>query len=88
MASCKECIHYDLCLQNSIAYGFKLKVCSKFKNKADFQEVKHGKFIKPTPCSQEYCNQCGLTPKMVFGILPKYCPHCGAKMDGVKNEHS
>ena len=49
---------------------------------ADVVEVKHGEWIKPTPCSQEYCNQCGLTPKMVFGILPNYCPHCGAKMDG------
>lgn len=47
----------------------------------DVAEVKHGKWVKPTPVSQEYCNQCGLTPKMIFGILPNYCPHCGAIMD-------
>lgn len=55
---------------------------------ADVVAVKHGEWVKATPCSQEYCNQCGLTPKMVFGILPNFCPHCGAKMDlkeGVKN---
>lgn len=49
---------------------------------ADVVEVRHGEWVKPTPCSQEYCSQCGLTPKMVFGMLPNYCPHCGAKMDG------
>lgn len=48
---------------------------------ADVVDVKHGEWIKATPCSQEYCNQCGLTPKTIFGILPNYCPNCGAKMD-------
>lgn len=37
--TCKDCIHYDVCLPNSAAYGHKLKLCSKFKNKADFVEV-------------------------------------------------
>lgn len=39
-------------------------------------------WIKPTPCSQEYCGHCGLTPKMLFGMLPTYCPHCGTKKTG------
>ena len=37
--TCKDCIHEELCSPNSVAYGFKLKPCSKFKNKADFVEV-------------------------------------------------
>ena len=49
---------------------------------ADVVEVRHGEWIKATPYSQEYCNQCGLTPKTIFGKLPPYCPNCGAKMDG------
>lgn len=48
---------------------------------ADVAEVKHGKFIKRTPCSEPECDQCGKCPKLVFGMLPNYCPHCGAKMD-------
>lgn len=48
---------------------------------ADVVKVKHGEWIKATPYSQEYCNQCGLTPKTIFGWLPLYCPHCGAKMN-------
>lgn len=48
--TCKDCIHYDVCLPNSAAYGHKLKPCSKFKNKADFVEVvrcKDCKHYKP-----------------------------------------
>lgn len=37
--TCKDCIHYDVCLPNSAAYGHKLKLCSKFKNKADVIEI-------------------------------------------------
>ena len=51
-------------------------------NIVEVQQVVHGKWIKPTPCSQEHCNQCGLTPKMLFGVLPAHCPHCGTQMDG------
>ena len=43
--------------------------------------VRHGKWVKATPYSQEYCDQCGLTPKTIFGKLPPYFPHCGAKME-------
>ena len=51
----------------------------------DAVEVVHGKWHKPTPCSQEFCTNCGLTPKTNFGWLPPYCPNCGAKMDGDGN---
>lgn len=37
--TCKDCIHYDLCLPNSQAYGVKLKVCGKFKDKDRFIEL-------------------------------------------------
>ena len=44
-----------------------------------------GEWIKATPCSQEYCNKCGLTPKTIFGKLPPFCPNCGAKMRQIDN---
>jgi hypothetical protein len=47
-----------------------------------YRKQREGKWIKATPCSQEYCNQCGLTPKTIFGKLPPFCPNCGAKMKG------
>ena len=37
-------------------------------------------WIKPTKVSQEFCSNCGLAPKMVFGMLPKFCPNCGSPM--------
>ena len=52
----------------------------------DAVEVVHGRWHKPTPCSQEFCINCGLTPKTNFGWLPPYCPNCGAKMDGDGND--
>ena len=44
-------------------------------------EYKHAFWIKPTSVSSEFCQHCGLSPKMVFGMLPTFCPHCGYKMD-------
>ena len=83
-ATCRDCFYYDVCDYHITEMTtMTVNECPhKFVNKADVVEVRHGKWIKPTPCSQEYCNQCGLTPKMVFGMLPNYCPNCGAKMDG------
>lgn len=49
---------------------------------AGYRKQSEGEWIKATPYSQEYCNQCGLTPKTIFGKLPPYCPNCGAKMKG------
>ena len=47
----------------------------------DAAEVVHARWHKPTPCSQEFCTNCRLTPKTNFGWLPPYCPNCGAHMD-------
>lgn len=56
------------------------KICEFTYFKDRKQSV--GKWIKATPYSQEYCNQCGLTPKTIFGKLPPFCPNCGANMKG------
>lgn len=41
-----------------------------------------GRWIKRTDCSEPECEVCGRCPKLVFGILPDFCPHCGAIMQG------
>lgn len=67
--TCKDCIHYDVCLPNSAAYGHKLKPCSKFKNKADFVEV--------VRCCD--CKKWKINPNNLYG---GYCRHCeGASID-------
>lgn len=55
---------------------------------ADVAPVVHGRWIKDDFLSDdvnnaEKCSQCG---ELIgwFGNLPKYCPECGAKMDGGK----
>ena len=55
---------------------------------ADVAPVRHGRWIKDEFFSDEVnngekCSQCG---ELIgwFGNLPKYCPGCGALMDGGK----
>lgn len=43
-------------------------------------------WVKPSQCSEPVCSRCGKCPKMVFGMLPPYCPHCGKKMKGADHE--
>ena len=45
-----------------------------------------GEWIKRTPCSEPECSRCGRCPKLVFGMLPDFCSHCGADMRGGKDE--
>lgn len=71
--------------------------CIKEQPTADVVEVKHGEW---EVCSDEYeicasefvCSNCKenfcsseLTDEQFFEML-KFCPHCGAKMDGGKAE--
>lgn len=75
----KNCWDYGDC--DGCAYGVYItKLCKKI-DRLKKQIPQRGQWIKATPFSQEYCNKCGLTPKTIFGILPPYCPNCGAKMD-------
>lgn len=49
---------------------------------ADVAEVKHGKWIDTTA----YCGEftCSICKEMCVTNKYKYCPHCGAEMDGGK----
>ena len=102
MAKCKDCIHEEICDMPIITDGRKnASNCNKFKNKADFVEVRHGewedlykgKYDNPLyTCSECYCRALRTNEKDVLGHikcrqeLSPYCPHCGAKMDG-KNDN-
>lgn len=100
MAICKDCIHFDVCRDATIPnleykgpVADKSKECRHFKNKADFEEVKHGEWIDDiqkitTVAGVDFngivgykCSLCGRRE----GSKEPYC-NCGAKMDGVKEE--
>ena len=85
--TCRDCICYDILCQHTLQDD-ELKMCESFKNKADFVEVKHGEWIRPTIIHG--MTIAGLLHCSVCGEVPcdegKYCPNCGAKMDGVKEE--
>jgi hypothetical protein len=94
MTRCKECLYYKICksyaddvLGSNRNDDELFCDCSDFKNKADFQEVKHGKWgMGLDEAGYEYgtCSVCGYTDYHTFprGDYPFYCSRCGAKMDG------
>ena len=51
----------------------------------DVQEVRHGRWISNDLSGYKwayYCSECGWVDGYPFNDRHKYCPHCGAKMDG------
>lgn len=89
-ASCKDCIHYDVCYHIE-HYGRETetdKPCKKFKS-ADVVEVVHGRWVEIQKYDIYECLECGYE-WYVHGIAKvhplensaHYCPNCGAKMDG------
>lgn len=88
MAACKECVHFELCedwfeqiKEEGLVTGERSQhQCESFKNKADFQEVKHGEWIN----EREFLYKCSLCGDRAFirfdRKLCRYCPNCGAKM--------
>jgi hypothetical protein len=93
--TCKDCFHFDICqfneqeqavinlkssyrdISSNIADG-----CKFFKNKADFVEVKRGRwetrsFIVFDSEKVGYrCSEC----KTTWDTKTNYCPYCGADM--------
>ena len=52
---------------------------------ADVQEVRHGRWISNYLGGYKwayYCSECGWVDGYPFNDRHKYCPNCGAKMDG------
>ena len=45
--TCKDCIHSEICLEqySQLNPDMMFNECKKFKNKADYAEVKHGEWI-------------------------------------------
>lgn len=58
----------------------------------EYQPVKHGRWIKSTPSFTKRCSVCHNAPIAEWDecggkyALADYCPNCGAKMDGGKDD--
>ncbi len=83
MATCKDCVHIDVCTFRNPAEDE--ITCAEFKNKADYAEVKHGYWFEvdsDVGWSVDGCSVCG-EQHCFYEEENKanYCPHCGAKMN-------
>ena len=59
--------------------------CIRYMDAADVAPVRHGRWIQCKYADKSAkCSECGgyYTRFTVNERYPKYCPHCGAKMDG------
>ncbi len=52
---------------------------------ADVVEVVHGEWLR-TPTWWVYCSVCGCEPPQETNATTRFCPNCGAKMDGGDRE--
>ena len=85
MATCKDCIHKDVCYLIE-HYGKDLcsdEACDKFL----VTPVHHGKWIEEYDCGYitPHCSECGETAltkeeTSYDYVYSSYCPRCGAKM--------
>ena len=49
---------------------------------AGYRKQSEGKWKKPSRYSEHICTICKKSPCQYFGMLPPFCPNCGAKMKG------
>lgn len=95
--TCKDCIHYNVCVivehrvdedeDHLSEFG-----CEDFINKNDVVEVVHASWVERKEIFYESegqvdaigCSNCGKSQRIYYRT--KYCPNCGAKMDGKKVE--
>lgn len=83
--NCWDCVHRDVCA--SVEAGFSRCVedvskCKHFMDKSDFEPVRHSfwKFNNFFCPNLGECDICGYEHYNADEL--KYCPNCGAKMDG------
>lgn len=82
MATCKDCINYEACIERGDVATKELcegaeKDCKLFKNKADFEKVKHGEWQRQKNGFYFLCSIC----RKASATKGNYCHNCGAKMD-------
>lgn len=90
MATCKECLHYEICVssQRSVAvhHADENNNCLRFKDKTKYIKQMHGRWTKANNRPKSYiyrCTNCGKEAYYCGSDCGyKYCPNCFAKMEG------
>ena len=55
---------------------------------SDVAPVRHGRWMSDDGCTVWHCSKCSYPIKTICGYpIYKYCPMCGALMDGKEDEH-
>ena len=87
MSKCKDCLYYESCSTFSKIITSAVDVetgCEHFKNRKDFVEVVHGRWTDEHQGFMYYDATCSVCGKH-NDSASKFCPNCGAKMDGDGN---
>ena len=58
-----------------------IKQAEKMTTKG-YRKQSEGEWQKPSRYSEPVCTICKKSPCQYFGMLPPFCPNCGAKMKG------
>ena len=80
---CGDCFHAELCEKSEMLVGFSRDnpaYCGMFLNSADVAPVRHGRWMPQVVLGQKAwdCSEC----KTLGSPHWKWCPVCGAKMEG------
>ena len=94
---CEDCLYEKICYRREVCNNIEEQIkelgCMDFIARADVQGIKHGEWksfhSEDTLYGSYYCSACGHGQDigMIISLTTefKYCPHCGAKMDGGNN---
>lgn len=89
--TCKDCLYYDACgvIYERTGYTIdgrgidepdKEKKCWVFQEASDWGVILHGDWTREAACSE--CGADALYNSNEEPVASKYCPYCGARMDG------
>ena len=74
----KEC-KFDIFTEKEVERAYNLAFGGEVKSDEIANHIKHGKWLICTDGYYPYCSECRNEPKS--GIMTKYCPECGTRMD-------
>lgn len=91
MATCKDCVHFEVC-RGEYAEGIEQLLtcdgCEDFKDRSRFVELPHAEWIEDEDMYGDpiyHCSNCNEHFVLEEGTPTDncyfYCPSCGAKMD-------
>ena len=90
MATCKDCVHFEVCREYAAGLEQLLTCdsCDDFKDRSRFVELSHAEWVEDedmygdpiyrcSNCNEHFVLEEGTPTDNCYS----YCPNCGAKMD-------